>query len=148
MAEDSTWHCKFGSASSITLWRRLHKLDTRLAGERLPAAFHALVPLLSVESEGARFAAEQALRRLLTVCFTPELVAAAATQAEAGRPGPPPPAATVVATICGALGASSPQAWPSALSGERPSTTLLHPACILKAWLPRTSHDMLIRMLA
>ncbi len=65
-----------------------------------------------------RFASEQALRRLLTVCFTDELVAASATHLASGRSGAPPAAAAVVAAVCGALGSSTPQAWSSALSGE------------------------------
>lgn len=101
----------------LRVWCRLHELDSRLAGERLPAAFHALVPLLHAESDGVRFASEQALRRLLTVCFTDELVAASATHLASGRPGAPPAAAAVVAAVCGALGSSTPQAWSSALSG-------------------------------
>ena len=111
-------------------WRRLQEVDRGLAGERLPGAFHALVPLLQAESEGVRFATEQALKRLLAACFTPELVAAAATQLESGRAGPPPAAAAVVASVCSALADSTPQAWPNALSGEcacvlRPFTRLL-----------------------
>ena len=106
--------------------RRLHELDSRLAGERLPAAFHALVPLLHAESDGVRFASEQALRRLLTVCFTDELVAASATHLASGRSGAPPAAAAVVAAVCGALGSSIPQAWSSALSGECTSVPLGH----------------------
>ena len=83
-------------------WCRLQEVDRGLAGERLPGAFHALVPLLQAESEGVRFATEQALKRLLATCFTPELPAAAA----------------VVASVCSALADSTPQAWPNALSGE------------------------------
>ena len=100
-------------------------MDSRLARERLPTAFHSLVPLLSAESEGVRFGAEQALKRLLTVCFTDKLVAAAATQLQAGRAGPLPAAAAVVAAVSGALGPSAPQAWPSALSGKFSFDTFL-----------------------
>lgn len=89
-----------------------------MAGERLPAAFHALVPLLHAESDGVRFASEQALKRLLTVCFTDELVAASAMQNASGRSSAPPAAAAAVAAVCGVLGSSTPKAWSSALSGE------------------------------
>lgn len=100
-------------------------MDSRLARERLPTVFHSLVPLLSAESEGVRFAAEQALKRLLTVCFTNKLVAAAAMQLQAGHAGPPPAAAAVVAAVSGALSPSAPQAWLSALSGEFSFDTFL-----------------------
>ncbi len=111
-------------------------MDSKLARERLPTAFHSLVPLLSTESEGVRFAAEQALKRLLTVCFTDELVAAAATQLQAGHAGPPPAAAVVVASLSGALGPSSLQAWPSALSGDFCFDTLFlcGSICIVKVF--------------
>ena len=65
-----------------------------------------------------RFASEQALKRLLTVCFTDELVAASAMQIARGRSRAPPAAAAAVAAVCGVLGSSTPKAWPSALSGE------------------------------
>ena len=97
---------------------RLHELESRLAGERLPAAFHALVPLLHAESDGVRFASEQALRRLLLVCFTDELTEASVTHLASSRSGAPPAVAAVMGAVCGALGSSTPQAWSSALSGE------------------------------
>ena len=112
------WKVCIKILTSVMRWRRLQEVDRGLAGERLPGAFHALVPLLQAESEGVRFAAEQALKRLLTTCFTPELVASAALQLQSGRVGPPPAAAALVATVCSALADGSVQAWPNALPGE------------------------------
>ena len=117
LATFPAWKGRVKMLTSVMQWRRLQEVDRGLAGERLPGAFHALAPLLQAESEGVRFAAEQALKRLLTTCFMPELVAAAALQLESGRAGPRQSAAAVVATLCSALADSSVQAWPNALSG-------------------------------
>jgi hypothetical protein len=97
-------------------------MDAILARERLPHAFHAIVPQLSADLEGVRFAAEQALKRLLQACLDDAAVSTAVTLArmEAGTVagGPPSAAAAIVAAIAGGLDPRSQRAWPAALSGK------------------------------
>ena len=103
---------------------RLHDLDATAAAERLPHAFHAVVPQLTADLEGVRFAAEEALKRLIAACLDGAAVAAAVNLASAGMgasAGPPSAAAGVVASIAGALDPRTQDAWPSALSGAAPS---------------------------
>lgn len=49
--------------------RRLHELDASAAAERLPAAAHALLPLLAADSEALRFEAARALGGLIGRCL-------------------------------------------------------------------------------
>lgn len=99
---------------------RLHELDATAGTERLPHACHAVVPQLAAALEGVRFAAEQALKRLIADCLDDAAVAAAVNLAGAGMgasAGPPSAAAAVVASVAGALDLRCQDAWPSALSG-------------------------------
>jgi hypothetical protein len=99
---------------------RLHDLDATAAAERLPHAFHAVVPQLTGDLEGVRFAAEEALKCLIAACLDDAAVAAAVNLAGAGMgasAGPPSAAAGVVASVAGALDPRTQDAWPSALSG-------------------------------
>ncbi|BDA46153.1 RRP12-like protein [Coccomyxa sp. Obi] len=122
---ESAWDAK-DPASLIPLiglveagYVRLHELDATAGTERLPHAFHAIVPQLTAALEGVRFAAEQALKRLVADCLDDAAVAAAVNLAGAGMgasAGPPSAAAAVVASVAGALDLRSQDAWPSALS--------------------------------
>lgn len=67
-----------------------------------------------------RFAAEQALKRLIEGCLDDAAVAGAVNLAAAGMgaaAGPPSAAAGVVAAIARALDPRTEDAWPIALSG-------------------------------
>ena len=92
---------------------RLAGADPRLCAQRLPRAFHTLVPQLAAEQENVRYAAGACLKNIIDQCVDDDMMAAAL----AGSRKQPPPLLSMLAALEGSLGAQYQDAWDSSLPG-------------------------------